>query len=556
MIEAKSQDVANFTFTTGPNRTVSFTNTSVLTGTADRKAFWSFGDGSQQLTAVLANAAHQYNNDGIYNVCLKIYKYFNNHDSIATADVCKKIELSALQADSCTASFEYKPTTNVDLRELFIAHYWHNNQKKPDQICWNFGDDHDTCINYNSQASANYAIYHTYTRGGTYTVCITIKYQGGCTSHYCHEIKFIETSTCKTEYRTETVNDLPLSRYFIAQPWHSLQKRPVRICWNFGDGKDSCIQYNSSLAQNYAIKHSYSHPGKYQVCVNILFDGGCEAHYCNVENIITPTPTDSCFINIYEAATSLNNSERKFYIGLQQHRPVQKLCWSFGDGKDSCINITNPPTDRQLMITHVYPAPGRYHACVKVWYDGGCTAQKCLLVEIAKPNTNICGGYMTDSLLSGTSIFFKGFGINNPNDHVISWRWAFGDGSVGDGKEIKHEFAKGGTYTVCLFIKTDFGCETKICKTITVSSTNVEVQLQLSPNPVINTLHTIFRSGLQEDVTIRIYSASGVLLKTYTRNAIAGVNTWTFDVSSLPAGLYSVIIQSSHQLATAIFFKQ
>jgi hypothetical protein len=61
---------------------------------------------------------------------------------------------------------------------------------------------------------------------------------------------------------------------------------------------------------------------------------------------------------------------------------------------------------------------------------------------------------------------------------------------------------------------------------------------------------------LQEQVTINIYAANGLLLKTYSRMAFQGTNTWDMDVSTLPAGVYSVIISSPHQLANAIFFKQ
>jgi hypothetical protein len=207
-------------------------------------------------------------------------------------------------------------------------------------------------------------------------------------------------------------------------------------------------------------------------------------------------------------------------------------------------------------MVHQYPAPGRYESCAKVWYDGGCEALKCRVVEIAAANTNLCGGYMTDSLIAIRSVLFKGFSIMNANDHVISWRWSFGDGSFADGREARHEYEKGGNYPVCLFIKTDLGCETKICKTISVRGGDNEVQLQLSPNPVVSVLHAVFKSTLKEEVTVRIYNASGLLVKIYTRNVILGINTWDFNLSTLPTGLYSVIVQSPHQLASAIIFKQ
>jgi hypothetical protein len=80
--------------------------------------------------------------------------------------------------------------------------------------------------------------------------------------------------------------------------------------------------------------------------------------------------------------------------------------------------------------------------------------------------------------------------------------------------------------------------------------------LQLTPNPVTTSLHAIFQSMLQEQVIINIYNANGLFLRTYSKLALQGTNTWDFDVSSLPVGIYSVIVISPHQLANAIFFKQ
>jgi hypothetical protein len=47
------------------------------------------------------------------------------------------------------------------------------------------------------------------------------------------------------------------------------------------------------------------------------------------------------------------------------------------------------------------------------------------------------------------------------------------------------------------------------------------------------------------------------MVRSYVRNANVGINTWAFnDVATLPTGVYSVIVQSPNQFATAIFFKQ
>jgi hypothetical protein len=191
---------------------------------------------------------------------------------------------------------------------------------------------------------------------------------------------------------------------------------------------------------------------------------------------------------------------------------------------------------------------------VKIKYAGGCEAYKCREVVI-RSTSNTCGGYITDSLVNERTFAFKGFSIQNSNDHVVSWRWTFGDGAYSNDRNVSHTYATGGKYEVCLYIKTDLGCETKICKYVEVRGETKPV-LQLSPNPVTTILHAVFLSALQEPVTINIYNANGILIKTYSRLAVQGVNTWEFEVAGLPAGIYSVIVKSPHQLANAIFFKQ
>lgn len=88
-----------------------------------------------------------------------------------------------------------------------------------------------------------------------------------------------------------------------------------------------------------------------------------------------------------------------------------------------------------LMIRHTYPAPGIYRACVKILFDGGCRAEDCKEVVI-RSASNICGGFMTDSLTGPRERWscFRGFSIHAPNDEVVGYRWTFGDGSSAEGR--------------------------------------------------------------------------------------------------------------------------
>jgi Flp pilus assembly protein TadG len=103
-------------------------------------------------------------------------------------------------------------------------------------------------------------------------------------------------------------------------------------------------------------------------------------------------------------------------------------------------------------------------------------------------------------------------------------------------------------------MKTRLGCETKICKTVRVPGNN-QPALTLTPNPVQATVTASFLSTHTETVNIRIINGNGTPVLSYTRNANTGPNTWTFNLTPLVPGVYSMVVQSPNQLASAVFIK-
>ena len=156
---------------------------------------------------------------------------------------------------------------------------------------------------------------------------------------------------------------------------------------------------------------------------------------CNA--ITIPPPPERCEVRLFEITPSITSLVRGFYIvpSSSADRRVERICWYFGDGDDTCVMVpsTNPGPD--FLIRHTYPAPGVYRACVKVRFEGGCVATDCREVVI-RSASSICGGFMIDSLVAPRTFKFKGFSIHAPNDEVISYRWTFGDGSTAIGREV------------------------------------------------------------------------------------------------------------------------
>jgi PKD repeat protein len=516
---------------------------------------WEFGDGHDTCinysTAVVNyGVQHTYATPGTYNACVTI-----SYEGGCSSHECHAVIL-APPADSCRAGFTPYPWYQHPNGVGLYANPWHNNLKPVLKVCWQFGDGRDTCYYYPNGYN-NQSIFHQYPSPGTYNNCVTIFYQGGCQSTECHPVIIPPppADSCRASYILEPVVATPLSRRFVAQPWHNNGKRVTSVCWQFGDGRDTCIQYAAASTVPYTATHAYTAYGTYNVCVIIHYEGGCQSTYCHAVIVLPPPPPppvdttcQAYFVTMN--ATSATALMQQFMAVPQTNRRAVRVCWYYGDGQSACIPQPNPPA---LTTIHIYAAPGNYQVCVRIEYEGGCQAMYCRSVLVVGPGN--CTTSFTDTALTNRIWRFRGQGTTDAGDSIVSWKWTFGDGISGYGREIQHVYQNGGTYTVCLIARTRLGCEARTCRSITVNAPQVPL-LTLHPNPVVNVLHVNFHALIAGNAVIRVMNASGLVVRTETRYCFAGMNFWTMNVASLPTGYYTLMVQAPNQYASGSFFKQ
>jgi len=131
--------------------------------------------------------------------------------------------------------------------------------------------------------------------------------------------------------------------------------------------------------------------------------------------------------------------------------------WTFGDGETNSTSV-DP--------VHNYLKPGVYNVCLTIKTAKGCISTKCQNVEIKA----FCkSSFNFEPTLSGIR-FNSSTSVGATNDPVKGRTWNFGDGSpVLQGNiDPLHVFPRAGTYTVCLTIWTNSGCESKECKQVVV----------------------------------------------------------------------------------------
>ncbi|MBL7713349.1 MAG: PKD domain-containing protein, partial [Chitinophagaceae bacterium] len=140
--------------------------------------------------------------------------------------------------------------------------------------------------------------------------------------------------------------------------------------------------------------------------------------------------------------------------------------WTFGDGS----------TATGANVSHTYASTGSYTVCLIIKNTcKGCSDTVCQTISTVCPTP--CEHMPTGwrQVDSCSTIDFQGKDPSRPRtgpykDPCLVYSWTFGDGYTAKGKNVRHEYAATGTYTVCMNVKdTCKGCDTTICKSVTVS---------------------------------------------------------------------------------------
>ncbi|MBD0333166.1 MAG: PKD domain-containing protein, partial [Chitinophagaceae bacterium] len=185
---------------------------------------------------------------------------------------------------------------------------------------WVFGDGTGVITAATSNAE------HHYSSAGIYTVCLRIfRYSNSgdsvLTSEECKLVN-IESATsneCRANFEVGNTSESLLIKLFEALPWQSNNAKPEKICWIFGDGKDTCVSYNPLLTYNYAVYHKYEHHGTYNVCIKIVYSGGCIATTCKEVHVENP---EECSADFNVESTSAVNTRQ--FIALPKNNNEKK----------------------------------------------------------------------------------------------------------------------------------------------------------------------------------------------------------------------------------------
>lgn len=336
--------------------TLRFHNTASTFAAGDSiiSCYWKFGDGSV-LGGNVPNPSHSYPKAGSYTICLTIVT-----KSGCTDSSCQSI---VVPPTKCHAQYTYLPVAGTTATFPYYIHFTGqpSTTSVGDSIIqykWTFGD---------GATASTKDPYHSFTKAGSYLVCLTIVSKYGCTDSSCQSI-VIPPVKCHAQFTYLPVAGITpnISSYihFNGEPSTTVVGDSIiQYKWTFGDGG------TASTKDPY---HSYPKAGSYLVCLTIVSKYVCTDSVC--ANIVIAAPPITCSANFNFTDTGLNGHFYSSQIKISSGDSIISRNWTFGDGQTLAGNVVSP--------LHHYTQKGDYYACLKITTRLGCASEYCTTVYV------------------------------------------------------------------------------------------------------------------------------------------------------------------------------
>ncbi len=238
---------------------------------------------------------------------------------------------------------------------------------------------------------------------------------------------------------------------FDARDSHDLETKNLSYEWNFGDGTSSPEPF---------VTHVYEKGGQYDVTLTVSDNSGlkCEKSTTSQKvNVNTPPsaeltgPQLACAgqeVSLDASGSSDENSEKLSYR------------WNLGDGTSA----------DGARVRKVYEKGGVYNVSVTVDDNAGssCSLDSAKhVIKINTPPTANAGSPVSMCLRNageGFNVSFNGSGSSDADHDNLKYVWDFGDGEVGDGARVSHQYKEAGEYTAKLTVSDNSGasCSTAV----------------------------------------------------------------------------------------------
>jgi PKD repeat protein/PhoPQ-activated pathogenicity-related protein len=288
---------------------------------------------------------------------------------------------------------------------------------------WDFGD---------GTTSTDQNPTHLYLAPGTFDVSLTVKAGGEEETLKRAGYVKVNMPEVAVDFSASTTN-IPFNGVVAFTDLSSSTATPITGWqWAFGDG------VMSAERNPY---HQYNKPGLYSVTLTVTtaFDevAKTKANYINVRQKIGPTANFA----ISDVKPFVDTPIRFTDLSDPGTSPVTNWVWEFDDLV--IVNDQNP--------VHTYAKVGTYNVKLTVFTQEGVSSKTIPIVVDYKPPT---ADFSVDNASPsvGQSALFTDRSQPGSNT-IVSWAWDFGDKASSTEQNPLHAYAKAGTYTVSLTVR-------------------------------------------------------------------------------------------------------
>lgn len=375
---------------------------------------WDFGDAG---SATQQNPAHTYNNEGDYNVTLRITDSKGCSNSISKNAFIKVkspvVNIKNLPAGIC-AGQAVSPTAYVSTVDG-VASY-----------SWDFGDGTgSTGISPPPQ---------TYPATGNYVISLTVNTNGGCsvTSQQVLKVGTPVPVDFNTSNSSACASD--------SVGFTNLSGAGFEYLWDFGDGY-------SSILEN--PKHKYYDTGYFDVTLTVI-NHGCPNFITKPQlvRILPPLAAFGFSVDCNDKiSVSFNNVSR-----VDPSMPPLSYSWTFGDGG----------SDNTASPVHHFPSLGAYTVKLAIT-NGACSSSADSTIRLVGEKANF--SISNNDICRGQSVSFSANGSNPAN--ISNYEWFVQGVSVasGAGQRIySRSFNSNGIFSIGLVITDINGCTDTLIK--------------------------------------------------------------------------------------------
>lgn len=466
--------------------------TAPVSGTIDYR--WNFGDGTAVST--MKDPKHQYQKAGGYPVTL----------SASLKGCVSSLKKNANQFATPVADFTVAGTCNLE--DIAFTNGTTISLGNTG-FAWDFGDN--TVSNLSNPS-------HAFSAPGSQTVKLIAISEFGCKHEITKSFNLEESPKADFDF-TDACNlkDVEFTRGGSLPTGNSIFQ------WDF-DGEAVSVKENPS--------HLFSTVGVKKVSLLVSSDNGCSDMIAKEFVVKLQAKANFIATDVCEGDEVVFTNKSEVASGNLNYE------WRYGDAGTS--NLTSPRHAYMLQTSGVTES---FNVTLLAIVPGGCSDSIAKTVTVnAKSDASFT------AQTSGRTVTVS----PATTDPTNTYNWRFGDGGRSGDVSPTYEYTNvdEGSFTICLTIINNAGCESEDCNDAMISLLGLQdvnnTLFNVYPNPNRG-MFNVKVNNAQSNLAIVVMDATGKTIRTI--NAVDATGIYGVDISDVAAGVYLVQVTNGNTTA-------